>query len=300
MIKGMNYKIYKSLMQIFINEENIFKMSKRSFLFNEYLNDSNLIIDKSIVNQLLDENLKLKSNKFYSKLKSLNLKIITINSKYYPNKFENMENKPLALLVYGNEKILINNMINMYTYCSNDFSSNGRNVYNVFMEFLSKENVNNIFNIEKLYMLSKINTIRKNNIYILNCNENTGSLDSKLYRISQCLEKIVISKMRVEQKNFCDFLIIFNNVLENKNNNVDLISIILDYMIIPEASLKEEIVSLVDCVCEYAKDILVVPSNIYQKTSYFSNYLIKQGADILLSTKDISFYTKKGNNSKKV
>ena len=42
-------------------------------------------------------------------------------------------------------------------------------------------------------------------------------------------------------------------------------------------------------IFEKNKDIYVVPSNIFNKNSYFSNYLIKQGADILLNKQDIKF-----------
>ena len=63
----------------------------------------------------------------------------------------------------------------------------------------------------------------------------------------------------------------------------------LDYLVIIEAKYEEEVIKLVDMLLQNNKDIYVVPSNIFNKNSYFSNYLIKQGADILLNKQDIKF-----------
>ena len=64
---------------------------------------------------------------------------------------------------------------------------------------------------------------------------------------------------------------------------------ILDCLVIIEAKYEEEAIKLVDTLLQNNKDIYVVPSNIFNKNSYFSNYLIKQGADILLNKQDIKF-----------
>ena len=42
-----------------------------------------------------------------------------------------------------------------------------------------------------------------------------------------------------------------------------------------------------------AKEVLVVPSTVFNKNSYFSNYLIKQGADVLLNKWDLKFVLKR-------
>ncbi len=273
MIKGFNYKLYSDLIQIFINEENIFKISSNTYLFKEYLKDHNFILDKVILNQLVDENLKLKSKEIYSQIKKSNLNLTNLNSKKYPINFTN-------IITYGNNEILKSNNKIIYVYYNKNFSSNGKNVYNVFMQFLLKEEVTNIFYINNIEELSKINSYESNNIYLVNCYDKENSIEDKFKKI----EKIMFNTNN---------LIIFNNIIGNNNNNIELLTVLAEYIIIPEAALQKDIIEISDIFCELGKDILVAPSNIYQKTSYFSNYLIKQGCDIILSTKDIKFYIDK-------
>ena len=66
-----------------------------------------------------------------------------------------------------------------------------------------------------------------------------------------------------------------------------------DIFIIIEARYEEKIVKTVNYLVENSKDIYVVPSNIFRKNSYFSNYLIKQGADIILNKNDLKFILSK-------
>lgn len=273
MVNGFNHKIYNNLIQIFINEENIFKISSNTYLFKEYLKDHNFILDKVILNQLVDENLKLKSKEIYSQIKKLNLNLTNLNSNKYPNNF-------LNIITYGNNEILKSNNKIIYVYYNKSFSSNGKNVYNVFMQFLLKEEVTNLFYINNIEELSKINSYESNNIYLVNCYDKGNSIENKFKKIKEIL---------LNTNN----LIIFNNIIGNNNNIIELLTVLADYIIIPEAALQKEIIEISDIFCELGKDILVAPSNIYQKTSYFSNYLIKQGCDIILSTKDIKFYIDK-------
>ena len=67
----------------------------------------------------------------------------------------------------------------------------------------------------------------------------------------------------------------------------------IDILVIVEARYEEKIIKLVDEMAKSAKEVLVVPSTVFNKNSYFSNYLIKQGADVLLNKWDLKFVLKR-------
>lgn len=64
---------------------------------------------------------------------------------------------------------------------------------------------------------------------------------------------------------------------------------VVNSIIVIEARYEAKIVNLVNCFLENGKDIFVVPSNIFRKNSYFSNFLIKQGAEIILNKQDLKY-----------
>ena len=87
-----------------------------------------------------------------------------------------------------------------------------------------------------------------------------------------------------------------NNIKSNKlittvNDNTDEI-LFCDAIVIPEARYENKIVSKVDYMLEKSKPILIFPNSIFNKNGYFSNYLIKQGADIILNKYDLLFILK--------
>ncbi len=75
------------------------------------------------------------------------------------------------------------------------------------------------------------------------------------------------------------------------NNNIDEI-FFCDAIVIPEARYENIIVSKVDYMLDKSKPILIFPNSIFNNNGYFSNYLIKQGADIILNKYDLLFILK--------
>ena len=59
---------------------------------------------------------------------------------------------------------------------------------------------------------------------------------------------------------------------------------------IPESSYNKEIYLISSLLLEQGKDIHVVPGNIYTNSSYFSNFLLKEGANIILNKYDLEKY----------
>ena len=83
-----------------------------------------------------------------------------------------------------------------------------------------------------------------------------------------------------------------NIILSNKKYTLFFLLMFVDYFIIIEARFENKIQSLVDLFLESGKEIYIVPSNIFNKNSYFSNYLIKQGANIIVNVNDLKLILK--------
>ena len=65
---------------------------------------------------------------------------------------------------------------------------------------------------------------------------------------------------------------------------------ISDNLLIIEAKHETDIVNLVDLFLELGKEILVFPGDTWNKNCYFSNFLIKEGANVILNINDINLY----------
>lgn len=87
-------------------------------------------------------------------------------------------------------------------------------------------------------------------------------------------------------KNNLNTLLIFL-LYKDQNYSNFFLSNILDKLIIPEAKYKKEIIDIVNICLDTSKEIYVTPSNITNKNAVFSNYLIKQGANVILNKYDI-------------
>ena len=60
-----------------------------------------------------------------------------------------------------------------------------------------------------------------------------------------------------------------------------IISYVFDTLVIINSKYKLRIVNVVENSLNLNKEIKVIPNSILDKNSYFSNYLIYQGADII-------------------
>ena len=61
----------------------------------------------------------------------------------------------------------------------------------------------------------------------------------------------------------------------------------IDVLIILNAKYELDIVTMTDIAIDMGKQIYVVPGSIDDKNYMFSNYLIKDGAIVILNNKDI-------------
>jgi hypothetical protein len=180
-------------------------------------------------------------------------------------------------------------MSKLNIYLKQDFSENGKKVYEIFKEYLNDKNVIKIYNLDYKNIENYI-------IEFENTNKNIFILQLKLQDFINELENLKFkSNIVIEQfiQNNLFVLIDQNKCKYRSELLLEVLTGIVDYIIIPEAKYEKNIAITCEMMVELSKDVLVCPSNIYNETSYFSNYLIKQGADIVLSKKDIEWYIEK-------
>lgn len=110
--------------------------------------------------------------------------------------------------------------------------------------------------------------------------EHKGNIYTK-YDLKNVIEFVDIDEYEIKDKKCI--------IVLDKGHKESLFYQIIDIVIIIEANYEPEIVNIVDNFLSLNKDIYSVPSNIFGNNCYFSNYLIKQGADIILNKRDLKF-----------
>ena len=277
LIKGMNYYLYNQFLKSFNSIQNIFNLSKTEFLFKEILTYKNLHISAELLNEFTNPELKIKSEKLFFKLQQLHFDIIPINSNRYPKVLLNNLNPPLCIIHTGNGKNINSKNLKFSILYNSNFSSNGKTVYNIFSKYLLEQcDVVNIYN-----NFDNINVLDN----IKNMNNTVQIFDFNIIRKSNINNYFDYFEKGYFNSN--DIILTDNR---SKIASIEMMCNFVDYYIVPESGLNKYIFIISELIAENSKEILVVPANIYNKTSYFSNYLIKQGCDILLSVNDIKYY----------
>lgn len=185
-------------------------------------------------------------------------------------KYKKIRDKNLNIITYENDnypKKLKNNSIEkdipFYIILNKNINLNTKNIYIFFSKYFTdfaKKIVIYFSNIIKNSNCNVISKLKNSNVINIYCD-----LDKK----NENMQEVII--------------------LPNRKYYYSFLLSIIDILIIVEARYEKEIVNLVDLFLENNKEIYVVPSNIFRKNSYFSNFLIKQGADIILNKKDLQY-----------
>ena len=97
MIKGLGSIRKKRLLEIYKNPEKIYNLSKEQLTKVEG-------IGEKIAESIVDENTKKQVDEQIRKMKLLNVDIISINDKSYPQALKNIYDYPISLFVKGNIK----------------------------------------------------------------------------------------------------------------------------------------------------------------------------------------------------
>lgn len=228
----------------------MYVISNNSFKFKEILNRFNLFFSENILNKFLSSKLKIQSDMLYN---GLCLKGIEVNKL-------NIADRDIYTLSYGNIELLKNNLKKQYIYYNENMSKYGKIKYDYFLNNKDmKENIN---------ICLGYKNIKKDasNIVIINISN---------------ISEIRSIEVRMLNK---DNLYIFNLF------DTNLILSLCDILVLIEARYEEKIVNLVDNLLSFGKEILVLPGDVWNKNCYFSNFLIREGAGIILNINDLNMY----------
>lgn len=243
--------------------ENIYKISKKQALFKYYLEKNNIKISQILFNDLTSYKLKVYSYNLFKNLKSKNISVITIEDKNYPLKMLNIYLPMLCIYYNGSiDKIIKNKSI--YLFIENTKNNYYKFVYKDFSTYLEK--------------LKNINIIKFGNNKFFN--KNVG-IEIKYTDLNSFLKRKKFIKNNI---------LIINNKKYRKEYLAEIISGISDLIIIPKARYNKFISFLTEGALEIGTSVLICPGSIYNKDTYFSNFLIKEGANVLLNKIDINNY----------
>ena len=287
LIKGLGNKRKQKLLKIYKNPQKIYYLKKE-----ELMNICG--IGEQIVDKILDRSIKNVVNRYIEYMENNNIDIITIMDENYPQNLKQIYDPPIILYVKGNKKILNNKAIAIIG--CREASEYGKKAAKYFGYNIAKEGVNIISGLAKgVDSYSHIG-----NIYALVENsyqnvDNYSACGKPIAIVGTGLD-IVYPKENKEleteiiKSGGC---IISEYPLGTKPNKINfparnrIISGMSDGVIVIEAKEKSGTLITVDFALEQGKDIYVVPGNINSINSIGTNELIKQGAKLITTYKDI-------------
>ncbi|MEG0873416.1 MAG: hypothetical protein RSD14_06040 [Clostridia bacterium] len=281
-IKEFDYYTYLKLIKEFDDSVHIYQCSKNKYLFKQIIDSKKIVLSNEIISKLNDSNLKDYVDKLYDLLSLNSIEIIPIYSEKYPINLLQMYMPPLAIFAFGNIELLNTKLPKIYSYFNKSFSYYGLKVYTAFTNYILEKNCINV-----IHLKEKHEDLKIFDKYLTNNARSYNPKDTKSFNMF-CV------KCSIE--NICDFVKyisfqkdeVLKNIDISKNififdlNTEEIVPAIIDTLFIAEAAYKKEIFVISQLALEQGKNILVVPGNIYTTTSYFSNYLIKEGANVLL------------------
>lgn len=260
MIKRLDYSLLIRLLRVFNSTTNIYDMSKNIFLFNRTLKNNKLFISKDTYSCFINSKLKLEASKIYENITKQKIEIIPIHSKIYPKKLMNIYNPPIVIFAYGNTKML--NTKSIHVYNNDRFSYYGKKIYDLLINSLIKKDANLVY--------------KKDDIKIGKC--------ISIEEVDIICDDFTLDKNKtINNKELYLFL------QREKNSLEEIICGISDILIIPQAEYAKDICMMSDIMLELGKEISVVPGNVLDKKSSFSNKLLKDGAGVLLSDYDLDY-----------
>ncbi len=236
-------------------------------------------------NEILAENIICKENKENIEkqiefLHKENVKIITIEDEKYPKLLKTIYDYPVSIYVKGNENIL--NIPAIGIVGCRKCSSYGERVAQYFAYNLAKKSINIISGLAKgIDSQSHIGAIKAKGITI-------GVIGSGLDMVYPKENQYLYDKIIKENG-----AIISEYPLGTKPEKMNfparnrIISGMSKGIIVIEAKKKSGTLITVDFALEQGRDVYVVPGNIDEMNSVGTNDLIKQGAQMVTTYKDI-------------
>ena len=235
--------------------------------------------------EILAENIICKENRENVKreidfIQKENIKILTIEDKEYPQILKTIYDYPVSIYIKGNEKIL--NMPAIGIVGCRESTSYGKKVAQYFAYHLSKRNISIISGLAKgIDSQSHIGAIKAKGITI---GVIGNGLDIVYPKENQYLyEKIIKENGAI----ISEYPLGVKPIKMNFPERNRIISGMSKGIIVVEAKKKSGTLITVDFALEQGRNVYVVPGNIDEVNSVGTNDLIKQGAQMVTTYKDI-------------
>ena len=272
-IKGLGSKRKQILLKRYKTPEKIYNLKKEEILQNKGFNEK---LAETIICKENRENIE----KQIECLQRQNIKILTIEDEEYPKILKNIYDYPVSIYVKGNETILNAPAIGIVG--CRESSHYGEKVAQYFAYHLSKRKINIISGLAKgIDSQSHIGAIKAKGITI-------GVVGNGLDMVYPKENQYLYDKIIKENG-----AIISEYPLGTKPEKMNfparnrIISGMSKGILVIEAKKKSGTLITVDFALEQGKDVYVVPGNIDEINSVGTNDLIKQGAQMVTTYRDI-------------
>lgn len=274
LIESLGVKKKQKILEIYKNPKNIYNLNKSELLKIKG-------IGEETTKNILDKNIKNGIEKHLKYMKENNIDIITIQDNEYPKMLKEIHDPPISLYIKGNKNILNNKSIGIIG--CRDATEYGIKASKYFAYNLAKENLNIVSGLAKgIDSYSHIGAVcaKGKTIAIIG-----SGLDITYPKENEYLYKKIVET---------DGCIISEYPIGTKPNKMNfparnrIISGLSKAIIVIEAKEKSGTLITVDFALEQGRDIYVVPGNINSINSIGTNELIKQGAKIATTYKDIN------------
>lgn len=273
LIKNLGSKRKQKLLERYKQPETIYNLTKKELLQVEG-------IGEQLAENILDSNIRNSINKHIAYMQEHNIDIISILDKEYPSILKEICDPPIQLYIKGNKNIL--NTPSIAIVGCRDVSEYGKKVAKYFAYNLAKQNINIISGLAKgvdsYAHMGTLSTVGKTIAVVGNGLDTIYPIENK--QLSEQILKnggAIISEYplgtKPEKMNFPAR----NRIISGMSNGI----------IVVEAKIKSGTLITVDFALEQGRDVYVVPGNINSINSVGTNELIKQGARMVTSYKEI-------------
>lgn len=272
-IKNMTFEVFDLLLKKYENIRNIWNLNEKELKSNSFLSEILLL-------ELCNESYKSNLTKYLRYINKNDIKIIKYTDNNYPQKLNNIPNKPIVLYAKGNLKNINNESVAIVG--SRMASIYGKKNAYYFSYELAKRNVNIVSGLAKgIDSYSHIGALKAKGktIAVIGCGIDKiyPKENEKLYHEILKNDGLIISEYivgtRPERTNF------------PRRNRI--ISGISDAIIVVEAGAKSGSLITANYAINQGKEVWAIPGNINLANSAGTNELIKDGANVLTKLGDI-------------
>lgn len=278
LINGLGAIKKKKLLELYKTPENIYELNKEELLEIPG-------IGEKLADKILSQEIRAIVPKHIEYMQKNNIDIINIDVENYPHQLKNIYDAPISLYIKGNKEIL-NNKSLAIVGCR-QASEYGKKAAKYFAYNLAKNNFNIVSGLAKgVDSYAHVGSL---------CVEDKQNCGRTIAVVGNGLDTIYPSENSklAEQIIKSGGAIISEYPLGTKPDKMNfparnrIISGISNGVIVVEAKEKSGTLITVDFALEQGRDVFVVPGNINSANSVGTNDLIKQGAKLVTTYKDI-------------